>query len=130
LHSTYFIPIYLVALQSVWVLTTHVTYSTRYRRSGYAPGFTDKQTNVNQKQTTKENLSIIPSLNKEEKPNNYHMQVGLDLGFHGLILWGWFSCIVEISEVFNVNWALWVICFVAAPQEAYLKGEWIQVPLA
>jgi hypothetical protein len=40
------------------------------------------------------------------------MYVGLDLGFHGLILWGWFSGVKSSSEVFNMNWALWVICFV------------------
>jgi hypothetical protein len=40
------------------------------------------------------------------------MQVGLDLGFHSLILWGWFGCIGESSEVLNADWALWVICFV------------------
>jgi hypothetical protein len=27
------------------VLTTHMTYSTKYRRSSYAPGFTNKQNN-------------------------------------------------------------------------------------
>jgi hypothetical protein len=35
--------IYPAALQSVWVLTTHATYSTKYRRSGSSPGFTVKQ---------------------------------------------------------------------------------------
>jgi hypothetical protein len=40
------------------------------------------------------------------------MWVGLDLGFYGLILWGWFGGIESSSEVLNVDQALWVICFV------------------
>jgi hypothetical protein len=36
------------APQSVWVLTTRVTYSTKYRRSGYAPGLSDKQRKQNE----------------------------------------------------------------------------------
>jgi hypothetical protein len=49
------------------------------------------------------------------------VQVGLDLGFHGLILWGWFSCIRESSEVLNIDWALWVICFVGCAAGGILE---------
>jgi hypothetical protein len=40
------------------------------------------------------------------------MQVGLGLGFHGLVLWGWFGSVESSGEVLNVDRALWVICFV------------------
>jgi hypothetical protein len=60
------------APQSVWVLTTHATYSTTYRRSGYAPGFTDKQNEHKQKpkQQRKPKTSTTPSLNKGKLNNN------------------------------------------------------------
>jgi hypothetical protein len=59
-----------------------------------------------QQRSNKENpkLPLFHRLNKGELNNNC-VQVGLDLGFHGLILWGWFGYITEIGEVFNVNWA-------------------------
>jgi hypothetical protein len=38
--------------------------------------------------------------------------VGLDLGFNGLILWGWFGGVKSSGEVLNVDRALLVICFV------------------
>jgi hypothetical protein len=38
--------------------------------------------------------------------------VGLDLGFHGLILWGWFGGVKSSSEVLNADRELWVICLV------------------
>jgi hypothetical protein len=47
--------------------------------------------------------------------------VGLGLGFHGLILWGWFGCIVESSEVLNANQVLWVICFVGCAAGGILE---------
>jgi hypothetical protein len=99
--------VHLAALQSVWVLTTHVTYSSKYRRSGYAPGFTDKQNEHKQKpkQQRKPKTSTTLLLNKG-KLNNDHVQVVLDLGFHGFILWGRFGCIVESGEVLNADWAL------------------------
>jgi hypothetical protein len=50
------------------------------------------------------------------------MQVGLDLGFHGLILWGWFGYIGESSEVLNADRALWVICFVGCAAGGTLEG--------
>jgi hypothetical protein len=49
------------------------------------------------------------------------VQVGLGLGFHGLILWGWFSCIVESGEELNANQALWVICFVGCATGGILE---------
>jgi hypothetical protein len=61
--------IHLAAPQSVWVLTSHATYSTKYRRSSYAPGLSDKQKqthnkNSNNNEVTKETkTTIIPSLN-------------------------------------------------------------------
>jgi hypothetical protein len=108
LHLLY--TIHLAPLQLVWVLTTCVTYSTKYRRSSYAPGFTYKQKQTQRKpkqqRSNKENpkLPSFHRLNKGELNNN-HVQAGLDLGFHGLVLWGWFSCIMQISEVFNMNQA-------------------------
>jgi hypothetical protein len=47
------------ALQSVWVLTTRVTYSTEYRRSGYAPGLSDKE------RKTKANKQTLTTYKKE-----------------------------------------------------------------
>jgi hypothetical protein len=43
-----------VALQSVWVLTTYATYSTKYSRSSYAPGLSDKEgkTKINKQTNT------------------------------------------------------------------------------
>jgi hypothetical protein len=56
------------APQSVWVLTTHVTYSTKYRRSGYVPGFStrtkQKQKESNKKKNPK--TPIIP-IQKQKK---------------------------------------------------------------
>jgi hypothetical protein len=97
-------------------------YSTMYRRSGYAPGFTNKQNEYKQKpkQQRKLKTSTTPLLNKG-KLNNDHMQAGLDLGFYGLILWGWFSCSVESSEVLNADQALWVICFVGCATGGILE---------
>jgi hypothetical protein len=39
-------------LQSVWVLTTRTTHSTKYRRSGYFPSFSDKQRKENKQTNT------------------------------------------------------------------------------
>jgi hypothetical protein len=52
------------ALQSVWVLTTRATYSTKYRRSSYAPGLSDKQNqtqnkNSNNNEVTKGNQKLL-----------------------------------------------------------------------
>jgi hypothetical protein len=47
------------APQSVWVLTTHITYSTEYRRSGYAPGLSDKE------RKTKVNKQTLTTYKKE-----------------------------------------------------------------
>jgi hypothetical protein len=44
-----------VKLQSVWVLTTHVTHSNKYRRSSYFPSLPDKQ----RKQDKQTNTSYI-----------------------------------------------------------------------
>jgi hypothetical protein len=44
--------------QSVWVLTTCMTYSTKYRRSGYAPGFF--HINQTKNRITKENQTCPP----------------------------------------------------------------------
>jgi hypothetical protein len=65
-----------------------------------------KQTS-NNNEVTKENQNYHPSIAKQsENVNSNRMQVGLDLGFHGLILWGWFGCITESGEVLNVDCAL------------------------
>jgi hypothetical protein len=95
-----------------------MTYSTKYQRSGYAPGVSDKQNkhetkNSNNNEVTKgTKTTIIRLLKQRENINNNYVRVGLDLGFHGLILWGWFSGIESSSEVLNMDQALWVICFV------------------
>jgi hypothetical protein len=60
--------------------------------------------NPNNNEVTKGNQNYHHSIAKQSKNvNNNGVQVGLDLGFHGLILWGWFGCIAEIGEVFNAN---------------------------
>jgi hypothetical protein len=67
----------------------------------------------NNNEVTKGNQNYHHSIAKQrENINNNRIQVGLDLAFHSLILWGWFSYIVEAGEVLNVDRALWVICFV------------------
>jgi hypothetical protein len=71
-----------------------------------------KKNSNNNEVTKKTKTTTILSLNKGKNINNNCVQVGLDLGFHGLILWGWFGCIGESSEVLNMDRALWVICFV------------------
>jgi hypothetical protein len=69
--------------------------------------------NSNNNKVTKGTKPTTIALLKQRKNiNNNPMWVGLDLGFHSLILWGWFGGIDSSSEVFNVDQALWVICFV------------------
>jgi hypothetical protein len=81
-----------------------------------------KTKNSNNNKVTKgTKTTIIPSLKQRENVNNNRIWVGLDLGFHGLILWGWFSCIGESSEVLNMDWALWVICFVGCTEGGILE---------
>jgi hypothetical protein len=60
--------VHLAALQSVWVLTTHVTYSTKYRRSGYAPGFFHSN-KIKQKRNNKRKNQKPPSFHRENKRN-------------------------------------------------------------
>jgi hypothetical protein len=47
--------------------------------------------------------------------------VGLDLGFHGLILWGWFSGVKSSGEVLNTDRALWVVCLVGCAAGGILE---------
>jgi hypothetical protein len=47
--------------------------------------------------------------------------VGLDLGFHSLILWCWFGCIRESGEGLNADQALWVVCFVGCAAGGILE---------
>jgi hypothetical protein len=68
-----------------------------------------KQQRSNKKETK---TTIIPSLKQRENVNSNRAQVGSDLGFHGLVLWGLFHCIVESGEVLNADRAPWVVCFV------------------
>jgi hypothetical protein len=57
-------------------------------------------------EVTKGNKNYHHSIPKQrEHINNNCMQVGLDLGFYGLVLWGWFSYIVESGEVLNADQA-------------------------
>jgi hypothetical protein len=49
--------------------------------------------------------------------------VGLGLGFHSFILWGWFGGVGGSGEVPNTNWALWVICFVGCIAGGILEGR-------
>jgi hypothetical protein len=65
--------------------------------------------------------TTIPSLKQRKNINNNHVWVGLDLGFHSLILWGWFGSIDSSSEVLNADWALWVICFVGCTTGGILE---------
>jgi hypothetical protein len=69
--------------------------------------------NSNNNEVTKgTKTTTIPLLKQRKHINNNCVQVGLDLGFHSLILWGWFSGIDSSGEVLNTDRALWVICFV------------------
>jgi hypothetical protein len=47
--------------------------------------------------------------------------VGLDLAFHGLILWGWFGDIKRSGEVLNADRALWVVCLVGCAAGSILE---------
>jgi hypothetical protein len=47
--------------------------------------------------------------------------VGLDLGFHSLILWAWFGGIDSSGEVLNADRELWVICFVGCATGGILE---------
>jgi hypothetical protein len=69
----------------------------------------------------KPKTSTIPSLDKGN-PNNNRVQKGLDLGFHGLVLWGRFGCIAEIGEVLNGDRAYWVVCFVGCTAGGASEG--------
>jgi hypothetical protein len=60
--------------------------------------------NPNNNEVIKENQNFYYSIVKTKRNLTIiTLQGGLDLEFHGLILWGWFSCVAEISEVFNSN---------------------------
>jgi hypothetical protein len=60
--------------------------------------------NPNNNEVIKGNQNYHHSITKQrENVNNNLVQVRLDLGFHGLILWGWFGCIVETGEVLNAD---------------------------
>jgi hypothetical protein len=61
------------------------------------------QTSNNNEVTKGTKTTIIPLLKQSESINNNHMWVGLGLGFHGLILWGWFGCITGSRQVLNAN---------------------------
>jgi hypothetical protein len=56
------------APQSVWVLTTHTTYSTEYRRSSYAPGLSDKD------RKTKANKQTLTTYKKQHRTQEVNYQ--------------------------------------------------------
>jgi hypothetical protein len=56
------------APQSVWVLTTHATYSTEYRRSSYAPGLSNKE------RKTKTNRQRLTTYEKEHRAQEANYQ--------------------------------------------------------
>jgi hypothetical protein len=64
-----------VTLQSVWVLITRATYSTKYRRSGYAPGLSDKgkerKTKIN-KQTNTNYIQKGAPCSRSQLPKERH----------------------------------------------------------